>query len=201
MAVLLHKHFLFRLSPFFNSASIITHCQYATMNKPNITLYVTLHFPFYDSAYFVSNFSSVPIVFRQFFTCTALGDVDLRFSLMLLRKCSAVEEETKWAAWLYHWCNQSIHLTEGVMVMSLSASLIQKINMHMNHLCKTAFNQKILCQFEKCCKFSSPIKAQLCNRSHLQLYLPVCKNMVWSVSSALQFQPCGMLGEEDTWRL
>jgi hypothetical protein len=37
----------------------------------------------------------LPIVFHQFFTCIALGDVDLRFSLMLLRKASAVEEETK----------------------------------------------------------------------------------------------------------
>jgi len=26
-------------------------CKYATVNKPNITLYVTLHSPFYDSAY------------------------------------------------------------------------------------------------------------------------------------------------------
>jgi hypothetical protein len=32
------------------------------------------------------NFSSAPTVFHQFFTCIALGDVDLRFSLVLLRK-------------------------------------------------------------------------------------------------------------------
>ena len=43
----------------------------------------------------VSNFSSVPTVFHQFLTCIALDDVDLRFSLMLLRKASAVEEETE----------------------------------------------------------------------------------------------------------
>ena len=43
----------------------------------------------------VSNFSSVPTVFYQFLTCVALGDVDLRFSLMSLRKASAVEEETE----------------------------------------------------------------------------------------------------------
>jgi hypothetical protein len=37
----------------------------------------------------------MPIVFRQFFTCIALGDVDLRFSFILVRKTNAVEEETK----------------------------------------------------------------------------------------------------------
>jgi hypothetical protein len=45
--------------------------------------------------HFASNFSSVPIVFHQFFTCIAPGDVDLHFSLLLLRKASAAEEETK----------------------------------------------------------------------------------------------------------
>jgi len=43
----------------------------------------------------VSNFSSVPTVFHHFLTWIALGDVDLRFSLMSFRKASAVEEETK----------------------------------------------------------------------------------------------------------
>jgi len=57
-----------------------------------------------------SNFCSVPIAFHQFFTSIALGDVDLCFSLMLWRKGSAVEEETKWAAWLHHRCNLSLHL-------------------------------------------------------------------------------------------
>jgi len=32
----------------------------------------------------------------------ALGDVDLRFSLILVIKSNAVEEETTWDAWLYH---------------------------------------------------------------------------------------------------
>jgi hypothetical protein len=42
-----------------------------------------------------SNFSSIPIVFHQFFIWVALGDADLRFSLLLVRKANAVEEETK----------------------------------------------------------------------------------------------------------
>jgi len=45
-----------------------------------------------------SNFSSVLIVFRQFFTWFALADVDLYFSITLVRKANAVEEETTWAA-------------------------------------------------------------------------------------------------------
>jgi len=43
----------------------------------------------------VSNFSSVPTVIHQFLTWIALGDVDLHFSLMSLRKASGVEEETE----------------------------------------------------------------------------------------------------------
>jgi len=37
----------------------------------------------------------VPIVFHQFFTQIALGDVDLCFSLMLVTDANAVEEQTK----------------------------------------------------------------------------------------------------------
>jgi len=33
----------------------------------------------------MSNFFSVPSVFSQFYTCIALGDVDLQFSLILVR--------------------------------------------------------------------------------------------------------------------
>jgi len=52
VVVLLHKRFLFITSPFFNSASIIANCQYATVSKTNITVYVTLHSHFFESAYY-----------------------------------------------------------------------------------------------------------------------------------------------------
>jgi len=39
VVALLHKHFLYIPSPFFNSASIITNCQYAAMSKHNVTIY------------------------------------------------------------------------------------------------------------------------------------------------------------------
>jgi len=38
---------------------------------------------------------SLLIVFHCFFTWIALGDVDLCFSLMLVRKANAVQEETR----------------------------------------------------------------------------------------------------------
>jgi hypothetical protein len=47
------------------------------------------------SQFILSNFSAVPTAFHQFLTWIALDDVDLRFSLVLLTKASAVEEETK----------------------------------------------------------------------------------------------------------
>jgi hypothetical protein len=45
-----------------------------------------------------SNFSSLLIVFHQFFTWTALGNGDLHLSLMLVREVNAVGEETTSAA-------------------------------------------------------------------------------------------------------
>jgi hypothetical protein len=41
-----------------------------------------------------SNFSSILLVIHWFFTWIALSDVDLYFSLMLVRKANAVEEAT-----------------------------------------------------------------------------------------------------------
>jgi hypothetical protein len=43
----------------------------------------------------MSNFSTIPIVFLQFFNWIALSDVDLYFSFMLVRKADGAEEETK----------------------------------------------------------------------------------------------------------
>jgi hypothetical protein len=56
------------------------------------------------------HFSSKLIVFCLFFTWIALGDVNLHFSLVLVRKTSAVEEET----------------TGGLTVMSLSLTSNRK---------------------------------------------------------------------------
>jgi len=59
----------------------------------NIMPYVTNSFAF-SSWHDMSNFSSTHIVFHRFFTWIALGDIDLHFSLILVTKANAVEEET-----------------------------------------------------------------------------------------------------------
>jgi hypothetical protein len=53
-----------------------------------------IHLPF-SGRLIASNFSPIPIVFHQFFTWIVLDDVDLHFSLILVRKVSAVEEGNK----------------------------------------------------------------------------------------------------------
>jgi hypothetical protein len=64
------------------------------MSEFNIMAYSTIRSPF-SSRIITHNFSSIPIVFRRFFTWIALGDEDLRFSLILVRKANAVEQQTK----------------------------------------------------------------------------------------------------------
>ena len=55
-----------------------------------------IHLPFSSRLItYTCNFSPMPIVFHQFFTWIVLGDVDLCFSLMLVRKASAVEVGNK----------------------------------------------------------------------------------------------------------
>ena len=61
----------------------------------------------------------------------------------------------------------------------------------MNHLRKIAPN-KIIALIQMWCKFWSCITAKLCNRSHLQWDLPVCKNMALPFHpQLLQFKPRG----------
>jgi hypothetical protein len=61
------------------------------MSKSNSTAHFNNFFAS-ASRLFTYNFSSITIVFHRFFTWIALGDVDLRFSLMV-RIANAVEEE------------------------------------------------------------------------------------------------------------
>ena len=63
---------------------------------------------------------------------------------------------------IYYGNNQSIHLTDGVTVRSLSAGLIQKICAATYHLCQNAFHQKPQHKFKKWCKFSGhiPVKSR-----------------------------------------
>jgi len=60
---------------------------------------------------------------------------------MLVRKAGAAEEKTKWTVWLYHQCGQPIHMTDGMTMVSLYATVLQKINVAMDHLCQIALNE------------------------------------------------------------
>jgi len=54
---------------------------------------------------------------------------------------------------LYHQHNSSIHMTDGVTVMSLSASLLQKITVAMVCLCHIMLNWKLLHKTWPTCRF------------------------------------------------
>jgi hypothetical protein len=127
----------------------------------NVTLWhmSTICIPF--PSQLMSNFLSVQIVYHWFLTWFALCDVDLCFSLMLIRETNAAEKVTRWAKWLYHQHNQSIHMTDGMTVTSLSASLLSKISAAKDLVCRIVLNGILLCRFKKWCKFSSHIKVKL----------------------------------------
>jgi len=59
------------------------------------------------------------IYFTIFFSWIALGTIDLHVSVILVTKASAVKGGTTPAAWLNCQCNQFIHVTDGMTVMSL----------------------------------------------------------------------------------
>ena len=64
------------------------------MSESNIMAYVNSSFTI-SSWLITSNFSAVLIVLCQFFTWIALGDIDIGFSLMMVRKVNIVGEETR----------------------------------------------------------------------------------------------------------
>jgi hypothetical protein len=99
---------------------------YAAMSENNITAYVNSSFTF-GTRLITSNYSPIRIVVYRFFFFTLIvrGDANLRFSFILATITNAVEEETRLSVWLYHRCNQSIHVTDGVTATPLSARLTQ----------------------------------------------------------------------------
>jgi hypothetical protein len=61
-------------------------------------------------------------------------------SLILATKAKAVEGGTTSAALLYHQRNQSTHVTDGVTVTSVPASLQHKTRMATDHLRQVVLN-------------------------------------------------------------
>jgi len=136
VVVLVHKHFSSWLCTFCNCISIIMICTYANMSTPNITAYIKSSFTFYS-------FTSLLIVLCQFYSCITLGNVDLGFSLIFLSKANDGEGRITWPDCLYHQCNQSTHMTEGMTVMSLSASLQHKTSAATFCPCQSTLNWKL----------------------------------------------------------
>jgi hypothetical protein len=122
------------------------------MSESNITAYINNSFTF-SRRRISCDFSSVPIVVRLFCTWIAPGDAYLRFSFILVRKANALEGETKWdPAYI-----TSIHVTDGVTVKSLRASLLKKICATTDRLRQVALERKLPRKFEMC-TFSSRIR-------------------------------------------
>lgn len=117
----------------------------------NLTLQhmATIHSPF-SSQLIMSNFCSIPIVFHRFFTWIAVGDVYLFFSLVT--KANAVEGALHQQR---GYITNVIYLyrTDGMTVMSLSASLQHKAKAAMDRVCHTVLHQKLSHKFKKLCKF------------------------------------------------
>jgi hypothetical protein len=80
---------------------------------------------------------------------------------MSVTKANAVEKATTWAACLHHQHNQSIHVTDSMTVMTLTAGVLKKLSAATGCLCQTALNWKLSCIFKIWCKFSSGIKVKL----------------------------------------
>jgi hypothetical protein len=137
------------------------------MNKSKIMTYANICSCF-PSQLITSNFSWVTIFFHQFFTWISLDDVDWHISFMLARKDNALQVATKWALWLCHHYNQSIHMTDRVTVSSLTVSLLQKISVATDLLLQIMLNWKLSLIFEKWCKFWSRL-----TWDHVKRDLPV----------------------------
>ena len=66
----------------------------------------------------------------------------LCYSLILVTKVNVVERVTTSALWLYHQHNQSTHLTVGMTLTSLSASLQHETSVARDWLCQITINWK-----------------------------------------------------------
>ena len=96
-----------------------------------------------SSLLITSNFSSILIVFHQFFTWIPLGYIDLHFSLILVTKPMLLKGE------LYQTCDYITNVinpytTDSMIMISLSASLQHKTRTATDHACQIVLNWKIL---------------------------------------------------------
>ena len=138
VVVMLHKHFSSWLGTFCNSISTITYCNQIVI-WANLTSWhmSTICSPFLCWLS-TSNFSSILTIFAKF-SLELHYVMQICFSLILVTKANTAS-----AMQLYHRCNQSIHITDGMTMMSLSAILQHKTDAAKDCLCQIALNQKLL---------------------------------------------------------
>jgi hypothetical protein len=134
VVVLLHKHCSSWLSIFCNSISIITNCTYANVSKSNIMTYVNNLFPFFRSAYYVQ-FPLSTAWLLPFFHLDCTRWCGSMFLTHFGNKSLAVEKGVT-STTLHHQCNQFTHVTDGMTVTSLSASLQHKTSAARDCLCQ-----------------------------------------------------------------
>jgi len=131
-----------------------------------------------SSQLIISNISLILTIFQWFFTGIELGDVDWWFSLMLVRKANAVDEETKWAMSLYHQHKQSIHMTNGVTVMPLTASLLQKIVRPKKVYVKSCYTENYHVNLKSDVNFQVVLTWNCAKRTHIKQDLPEMTNVL-----------------------
>jgi len=96
-----------------------------------------------SSQFITSNFPSILIAWCRFFTCAALGDVDLCFSHIFISKPMMTKGEPHEMHLLYHQHNQHKHVTDGVKVTWISASPQRKTSTAKFRQRQIALNQKL----------------------------------------------------------
>jgi hypothetical protein len=159
------------------------------MGQSNLTAHVNNSCTFFKSAYYVYNSSSVPVVFRWFFTWIALNYADLHFPFTPIRTANVTEEETKWAVWLHHHRNQHTHIHTHV-TDDVGDSFCKKTADKWGHRSRmpTGLNRKLSRKFRNWCKFSDRVKAKSGeNKSHNTR--PACIFDSWFISRVHFFCP------------
>ena len=88
---------------------------------------------------------------------------------MLVKKANAVQEDkTTRAMCLYHQCNQSIQVTDVVMVTSIFANLLLKASVALDHLCQIVLNQKLSVNSKNGVNFQVMLKQNWTKRNHMK---------------------------------
>jgi hypothetical protein len=149
--------------------------------------HVSNSFTSFKSAYYVliSHMYCLLLIFHLDCTRWCI----LCFSLILATKVNVVERSTTSAMWLYHQHHHSTHLTVGVIVASLSASLQHKTVAARKQWCQIALIWKLSPKFKEWCTFCSCVEAKLHKRNSHKMRHACTFNTVLFVMNDLFSRP------------